>query len=257
MRNVLLAVLAVLLLGGVQAPAQAAGETAELEPQDWSWDGPFGRFDRQQLQRGFQVYREVCASCHGLDFIAFRNLQDLGYSEDQVKVLASEYIVEECCDDQGDIFERPAIPSDYIPNPYPNEQFARASNNGSYPPDLSLMTKARAGGPDYMYNLILAYEEPPADMVDEMMDGMYYNSVFDGNQIAMAQQLFDELIEYSDGTVATSDQMARDITAFLHWAAEPKLEVRKQTGVRVLLFTLVFTVLAYFLKKRIWSDVEH
>jgi ubiquinol-cytochrome c reductase cytochrome c1 subunit len=256
MKTVIFAAFAVLLLNAAPAPVQAA-EGVELDHQEWSFDGMFGRFERQQLQRGFQVYREICAACHGLDYIAFRNLQAIGYSEDQTKVLASEYIIEDCCDDQGDIFDRPAIPADIIPNPYPNEQFARASNNGSLPPDLSLITKARANGPDYVYNIILAYEDPPPDMEEEMMEGMYYNRVFDGNQIAMAQQLFDELIEYSDGTVATSEQMARDVTAFLHWAAEPKLEVRKQTGVRVLLFTFVFTVLAFFLKKRIWADVEH
>lgn len=257
MRTLLIAALTALLLNAAPESVEAAGASAELDHQEWSFDGIFGTFDRQQLQRGFQVYREICASCHGLDYIAFRNLQDLGYSEDQTKVLASEYFVEECCDDQGDIFERPAIPSDYIPNPYPNEQFARASNNGSMPPDLSLITKARANGPDYLYNLILAYEDPPTDMEGEIMDGMYYNSVFDGNQIAMAQQLYDDLLEYADGTPATSEQMAKDVTVFLHWAAEPKLEVRKQTGVRVLLFTLVFTVLAYFLKRRIWADVDH
>ncbi|MFL2769592.1 MAG: cytochrome c1 [Rhodospirillaceae bacterium] len=257
MRTVVISALMALLLSSTPEPVQAAGASVELDHQEWSFDGIFGTFDRQQLQRGFQVYREVCSSCHGLDYIAFRNLQDLGYSEDQTKVLASEYFVEECCDDQGDIFERPAIPSDYIPNPYPNEQFARASNNGSLPPDLSLITKARANGPDYLYNLILAYEDPPPDMEGEIMFGMYYNSVFDGNQIAMAQQLYDDLIEYADGTPATNEQMAKDVTAFLHWAAEPKLEVRKQTGVRVLLFTLVFTFLAYFLKRRIWADVNH
>lgn len=256
MRIALFAAVAISLLGFVPAKTQAAGEVV-LEEQEWSFDGPFGRFDRQQLQRGFQVYREVCSSCHGLDYIAFRNLQEIGYSEDQTKVLASEYTIEECCDDQGDIFDRPAIPADYYPNPYPNAQFARASNNGALPPDLSLMTKARPGGPDYMYNLIIGYEEPPTEMAEEMMVGMYYNTVFEGNQIAMAQQLFDDLIEYSDGTPATSDQMARDVSAFLHWAAEPKLEVRKQTGVRVLLFTFIFTVLAYLLKRRIWADVEH
>jgi ubiquinol-cytochrome c reductase cytochrome c1 subunit len=239
------------------SPVQAAGEAVELEHQEWSWDGVLGGFDRQQLQRGFQIYREVCAACHGLDYIAFRNLEAIGYSEDQVKFLASQYEIEECCDEFGDLFNRPAIPADRIPNPYPNEQFARASNGGSLPPDLSLMTKARPNGPDYVYNLILGYQDPPADMAEEIMPGMYYNSVFDGNQIAMAQQLFEDLVEYSDGTPATEEQMAKDVTAFLHWAAEPKLEQRKQTGIRVLLFTFVFTVLAYFLKRRIWADVKH
>jgi len=246
-----------LLIGFAPVEVKAADGNVELTHQEWSFDGVFGRFDRQQLQRGFQVYREVCSSCHGLDYIAFRNLEAIGYSEDQTKVLASEYIIEECCDDQGDIFDRPAIPADYMPNPYPNDQFARASNNGALPPDLSLMSKARHGGPDYVYSLINGYEEPSAEVEAEMMDGMYYNVAFEGNQIAMAQQLFDDLLEYSDGTPATAEQMATDVAAFLHWAAEPKLEIRKQTGVRVLLFTFVFTVLAYFLKRRIWADIEH
>ncbi len=238
-------------------PALAAGEQAELDPQEWSWQGIFGGFDRQQLQRGFQVYTEVCAACHGLDYVAFRNLEEIGYSEDQVKYLASLYEVEECCDDFGDPIYRPAIPADRIPNPYPNEQFARASNGGALPPDMSLLTKARANGPDYVYNLILGYEDPPPELEDEIMPGMYYNTIFDGNQIAMARQLFDDLVEYSDGTPATEAQMAKDVVAFMHWAAEPKLEVRKQTGIRVMLFTFVFTILAYFLKRRIWADVKH
>ena len=233
-----------------------AAETV-IEKQDWSFNGVFGVFDKQQLQRGFQVYREICASCHGLEYVAFRNLEALGYSEDQVKVLASEYFIEECCDDQGDIYDRPAIPADRIPNPYPNEQFARASNNGSLPPDLSLMTKARHGGPDYVYSLILGYEDPPPDMEDEIMDGMYYNTVFEGNQIAMAQQLFDDLLEFSDGTQASTHQMALDVSAFMHWAAEPKLEERKQTGIRVIIFTFIFTVLAFFLMRRTWSNLKN
>lgn len=259
MRTVLFAAAVTLLFGFAPTNSvQAAGGDVELVHQDWSFDGVFGRFDRQQLQRGFQVYREVCASCHGLDYIAFRNLTEIGYSEDQAKFLASEYFIEECCDDQGDIIDRAAILSDYIPNPYPNEQFARASNNGALPPDLSLMTKARAGGPDYVYSLMVGYDEDiPAEIEAELMDGMYYNTAFEGNQIAMPNQLFDELLEYADGTPATVEQMSKDVAAFLHWAAEPKLEVRKQTGVRVILFTLVFTVLAYFLKRRIWADVEH
>ena len=234
----------------------AAGTSIELDHQEWSFDGFFGTFDRQQLQRGFQVYREVCSSCHGINYIAFRNLTDLGYDADQIKFLASEYTIEECCDDQGDIYDRDAIPADIIPNPYPNEQFARASNNGALPPDLSLMTKARVGGPDYVYNVMLGYQDPPPELEDEIMDGMYYNKIYEGNQIAMPQQLYDDLIEYADGTPATSSQMALDVTAFLHWAAEPTLEIRKRTGIRVILFTLVFTILAYFLKRRIWMDIR-
>lgn len=249
--------LALLCVLVIHTQISLKAETAPvLTEQNWSFNGVFGQFDRPQLQRGFQVYREVCSSCHSLDYIAFRNLQSLGYSELQTKILASEYVIEECCDDQGDIFERPAIPSDYIPAPYPNEQFARASNNGALPPDLSLMTKARQGGADYLYSLMVGYTEPTDEIASTIMDGMYYNDVYPGNQIAMPQQLYDELVEYSDGTIASTEQLALDVSAFLHWAAEPKLEIRKQTGIRVLLFTFIFTVLAYFLKRRIWADIS-
>ena len=234
----------------------AAGSNVELEHQEWTFDGFFGKFDRQQLQRGFQVYREVCASCHGIDYIAFRNLQALGYSEDQVKFLASEYTVEECCDDQGDIYDRPAIPADRIPNPYPNDQFARASNNGALPPDLSLITKARAGGPDYIYNLMVGYVEPPPEFEGQLMDGMYYNKWMDGNQIAMPAPIYDGSVDYDDGTDNNAAQLSEDVVTFLKWSAEPELEVRKNLGIKVILFFLVLGTIVYLAKNRLWREVH-
>jgi ubiquinol-cytochrome c reductase cytochrome c1 subunit len=255
MKTLVLAAAAALAL--VPAPAVlAAEEGPPLMTVDWTFKGPFGKFDKMQLQRGLQVYREVCASCHSLQYIAFRNLADLGYSEGQIKAIAAEYEYPEI-DDEGSETTRKGKSSDYFPNPYPNEQFARASNNGALPPDLSLITKAREGGPDYLYSLLLGYEDPPAGT--EMLEGMNYNKYFAaGNfQIAMAQQLSDDLVAYADGTPATAQQMAQDVTAFLHWAAEPKLEARNATGFRVMIYTLIFTILAFLLKKRIWARLEN
>lgn len=255
MKKFILAAAAALALVPATA-ALAAEEGPPLMTVDWTFKGPFGKFDKMQLQRGLQVYREVCASCHSLQYIAFRNLEDLGYSEGQIKTIAAEYEYPEI-DDEGSEITRKGKSSDYFPNPYPNEKFARASNNGALPPDLSLITKAREGGPDYLYSLLLGYEDPPAGI--EMLDGMNYNKYFAaGNfQIAMAQQLSDDLVTYADGTAATAPQMAQDVTAFLHWAAEPKLEARNATGFRVMIYTLIFTILAFLLKKRIWARLEN
>jgi ubiquinol-cytochrome c reductase cytochrome c1 subunit len=251
MKNILLAAVAALSLS---AAAQAA-ETVQIPKEQWSFDGVFGKFDRMQLQRGLQVYKEVCASCHGLQYIAFRDLTALGYNEDQVKAFALEYEFPDT-DDEGSDTTRKGLPSDRFPSPYPNEKFARASNNGALPPDLSLMSKARDGGPDYLFHLITGYVDPPQGFA--VMEGMHYNKYFvDGNfQIAMAKQINDDQVTYADGTKATSDQIARDITAFLHWAAEPKLEARHSTGFRVMIYMVIFTILAFLLKKRIWARLE-
>jgi cytochrome c1 len=174
-----------------------------------------------------------------------------------VKTLAAEYEVDDGPDDSGDMFKRKAKPSDHLPKPYPNDQAARASNGGALPPDLSLITKARHGGPDYVYNLLLGYEDPPKGV--EVAPGMHYNKWFTaGNhQIAMAQQVVDGRVDYADGTPNDAKHIAKDVTAFLAWTAEPKMEARHSTGVRVILFTLLFTVVAYCLKRRIWSRIGH
>lgn len=242
-----------LTMGGTAA--HAAGEAIAIPKQEWSFSGMFGTFDRASAQRGLQVYKEVCAACHALDYIAFRNLMDLGYTEDEVKAIAAEYEVMDGPNDEGEMFSRPATPSDRFPAPYPNEQASRAANNGAYPPDLSLIVEARGGFENYLYALLTGYpEEPPAGV--ELMDGMYYNNYYSGHQIAMAAPLYDEGIEYADGTVATISQQARDVTTFLAWASEPNMETRKQTGVAVLLFLVVLSGLLYASKRKIWADVH-
>ena len=240
---------------GLGAGTVQAAEGVAIPAHQWTFAGLFGTFDRAQLQRGFQVYREVCSSCHSIKYIAFRNFTDLGYTPDEIKALAAEYTVMDGPNDDGDMFERPAIPADRFPLAFPNEQAARAANNGAYPPDLSLMTKSRKGGPDYSYALLIGYpEEAPADI--ELMDGMYYNEYFPGHQIAMPAPLSEDIVEYADGTAATVEQMAEDVTAFMMWTAEPNLETRKSMGVTVILFLLVLTGILYAAKKKIWSDLH-
>ncbi|MFN7167908.1 MAG: cytochrome c1 [Pannonibacter sp.] len=260
------------------APAFAAGSGPHIERQQWSFSGPFGSFDRAQLQRGFKVYKEVCAACHGLRQVAFRTLaQDGGpsFTEEQAKKIASEYTVTDGPNDSGDMFDRPAILADKFPSPFPNEQAARAANGGAYPPDFSLIAKARAAhrgfpwfvfdaftqyneqGPDYIYALLTGYEENAPEGVT-INPGQYYNPKFlAGNAIGMAPPISDEQVEYTDGTPMTVDQYSRDVAAFLMWAAEPKLEERKQMGFRVIVFLLVFASLLYFTKQKLWRNVAH
>ncbi|AXS41462.1 cytochrome c1 [Breoghania sp. L-A4] len=257
--------------------AFAAGGEKHIEKQDWSFAGPFGHYDKAQLQRGFQIYKEVCSGCHALSLVAFRNLGEeggLGYSDEQIKALAAEYTVMDGPDDEGEMFERAAKASDRLPSPFPNEQAARASNSGAYPPDLSLIAKARAvergfpwfvfdaftqyqeQGVDYLYALLTGYHEAPEGVA--VPEGQYYNPNFiAGHSLAMAPPLFDEGIEYSDGTPMTVDQYARDVASFLMWTAEPKLEQRKLMGFRVMVFLLIFASLLFFTKKKLWRNVEH
>jgi len=244
-------------LGGSGLPVTKMATAAEgvaIPAQDWSFSGIFGTFDRAAAQRGLQVYREVCAGCHSLKRIAFRNLADLGYGAEEIKAMAAEATVVDGPDDDGEMFERTGRASDYFPSPFPNDKAAAASNGGAVPPDLSLMVKARAGGADYLYALLTGYEEPPADF--EMLEGLSYNAYFPGHQIAMAQPLDDDAVEYADGTAATLDQMSHDISVFLAWTAEPEMEERKQTGIKVILFLLVLTGLLYAVKRKIWADLH-
>ncbi|HAM47589.1 MAG TPA: cytochrome c1 [Alphaproteobacteria bacterium] len=241
----------------ITLPAQAAGGAAELKDVDWHFSGPFGSFDKDALRRGLQVYREVCASCHSLKFVAYRNLGDAGgpaLSEAEIKAIAAEYEVTDGPDSEGDMFERPAEPKDKFVPPFANEQAARASNNGAYPPDLSLMTKARKNGPNHVYSILTGYQDAPEGV--EIGDGMNYNPYFSGGQIAMAQPLFEDQVEYEDGTPATVEQMSKDVVEFLHWAAEPKLEHRKRLGFKVMIFLIVFAGLLYAVKRRVWENLH-
>ena len=253
MRRVIAPLVAVLLASGLTAAAQAA-EHVGLMKQAWSFGGVFGTFDRAAAQRGFQVYKEVCASCHSLSLLSYRNLQGIGFSEDEVKAIAAEYKVQDGPNDQGEMFDRPARPSDHFVKPFANEKAARANNNGAFPPDLTLMAKAREGGANYIYSLINGYGDAPADV--KLMQGMNYNKFFPGQQIAMPPPLQPNQLQYADGTQATLAQEAHDVATFLAWAAEPEMEVRKQTGVKTILFLLVLTVLLYAVKRKVWAAVH-
>jgi ubiquinol-cytochrome c reductase cytochrome c1 subunit len=232
-------------LTGLSGVAQAA-EGVELPEVHWSWAGIFGTFDRAQLQRGFQVYSDICAGCHSLNLLSYRNLADIGFSEDDVKKIAAAVSVPGAPNDDGEIVDRPALPSDKFKAPFPNEQAARASNNGALPPDLSLIVKARVGGADYLHALMTGYSDPPADM--KMADGMNYNKYFPGHQIAMPQPI--------TGTDEEINKMAEDVTAFLAWAAEPEMERRKEAGVGVLLFLILLAAMMFATKKKIWSELH-
>ena len=234
---------------------QASGAGQELHKQKWSFQGVFGSFDRGSLKRGFQVYSEVCAACHSLNLISYRNLTSVGLTEDEIKEFASEFEVEDGPNDDGEMFMRPAKLSDKIVPPFPNEKAARASNNGAFPPDLSLMAKARFNGPDYIYSLLTGYHEEAPEGV-ELNEGMSYNTAFAGNQIAMAQPLDEESVEYEDGTKPTLEQEAKDLVTFLVWTASPEMEERKSLGIKVLLFLLVLTGMLYGLKRKIWADLH-
>ncbi len=240
---------------GLSHVAHASGDAAELPDHEWKHTGVFGTFDRDELQRGFQVFQEVCSSCHSLEFIAFRNLAEIGFSEDQIKAIAAEYEVEDGPDAEGEMFMRPARASDYFPAPFDNPQAARASNGGALPPDLSLIVKARDGGIDYLYALLTGYEEEAPEGF-ELVEGMSYNHYFRGNQIAMPEPLYEEAVEYADGTEPSLEQLAHDLSVFLAWTAEPELEIRKKTGLKVLIFIAIFTALVYIIKRRIWAKLH-
>lgn len=262
MRLTFAAALALAVLAGMPA-AQAAGEGEPLKDLSLKSDGVFGTFDRAQLQRGLKVYTTVCANCHGLKHVAYRNLTEIGLTPSEAKAVAAQKKVSEIGDD-GQPKERNADLKDKFVSPFPNPQAAAASNAGKEPPDLSLMAKARAGGASYIYSLMIGYSEPPKDWKDEegkprtLDAGQHYNKYFPGHVIAMAPPLTtDEQVEYpKDGPKATVDQMSKDVAAFLVWAAEPSLEDRKRTGIKVMLFLLFFTGVFFVVKRRVWRNVH-
>ena len=234
--------------------AVAAGNETPLPKQTWSFSGIFGSFDNSSIQRGLQVYLEVCANCHGLQYVAYRNLSEVGYGEEQIKSIAAQYEIEDGPDSEGAMFTRPGRPSDYFANPYANDEEAAYMNNGAMPPDLSLIYKARPGGADYIYAVLTGYEE---DNQHEIPDGLYFNTFFPGQAIAMPQPLYGDDVEYQDGTEPTIEQQAKDVTSFLAWAAEPNLNARKKMGLKVILFLIALTALLYASKRKVWSDITH
>ncbi|HEU0069674.1 MAG TPA: cytochrome c1 [Alphaproteobacteria bacterium] len=265
LRRALLPALGLLAVFAVSSANAAEGEV-KLQRQSWAFDGPFGTYDRAALQRGFQIYKEVCSACHAVSLVAYRNLSALGFSEAEVKAIAAAYEVQDKePNDQGEYFTRPARPADHFKSPFANEQAARAANNGAYPPDLSLITKARLGGggavfrfgpsgSDYVYALLTGYKPAPAGVT--VPEGMNYNEAFHGHMIAMAQPLNDGAVTFADNTQATVPQMAKDVTTFLTWAAEPEMEARKRLGLKVMLFLLLMTGVFYAWKRKVWKDLH-
>lgn len=264
---------------GEAGAEHAEGETPHYPMKhpkevDWSFAGPFGHYDKGQLQRGLKVYTEVCSACHSLRLVSFRTLEGLGYSEAQVKAFAANYKVQDGPNDEGEMFERGAVPSDMFPSPYPNDQAGAAANNGAAPPDMSLLAKARGvtrgfpqfvfdmftqyqeGGPDYIYSLLTGYETPPAGM--QVPPGTHYNPYFvAAASLAMPMPINNDQVTYDDGAPQTVDQYSKDVSAFLMWAAEPHLEERKRTGFMVMIFLLIFTGLIYLTKKSVYASKEH
>ncbi|MEM8800782.1 MAG: cytochrome c1 [Pseudomonadota bacterium] len=219
-------------------------------------EGLFGSYDQSQLQRGFQVFQNVCSGCHSLKYVAFRNFEALGYSPEQVKALAAQYEVEDGPNDDGEMYMRPAKPSDYWPNPFANEQEARLANGGALPPDLSLMTRARHEGSNYVYSLLQGYEEEVPEELDEPPIGQYFNPYYKTLYLAMAQPLYEDGVEYADGTPATVKQMSKDVAAFLTWTAAPHKDKRKSIGIKTLLFVSVLAGLSYMSYRKIWKPVK-
>ncbi len=230
----------------------------DLLKTSWSFDGFFGKFDRASLQRGYQVYKEVCASCHSMKQLSYRNLGEQGgpeFTEAEVKAIASQYEVSDGPNAEGEMFTRKGKPSDKFKSPYPNENASRAANGGAYPPDMSVLVKARPGGADYIYSLLMGYEEKVPDNI-KLEEGVYYNKYMPGNKIRMAKPLSEGSVSYSDGTKATQEQLSKDVVTFLTWAAEPHLEARKKLGFKSVIFLLILTILVYLVKKKIWLRVE-
>ena len=232
-------------------------EKNELLHVDWSFKGLTGKFDRASLQRGYQVYKEVCSSCHSMQYLSYRNLGENGgpeFSIEEVKAIAASIEIEDGPDNQGEMFTRPGRPSDKFKSPYPNMKASMAANGGAYPPDMSVLVKARPGGANYIYSVLMGYEEAPAGVV--LDDGVYYNKYMIGNKIKMSSPLSEDIVEYTDGTDASIDQMAKDVTTFLSWAAEPELEERHKTGVKVLIYLILLSTLVYLSMNRIWSRID-
>ena len=257
MKNILKSICFVIIFTTVGFGSIAAEQSHKLLNPEWSFKGFFGKFDRASLQRGYQVYTEVCASCHSIKYLSYRNLSEPGgpeFSEEQAKAIAAQFEVSDGPNSDGDMFTRPAKLSDKFVMPYQNEQEAKTSNGGAYPPDFSVLVKARSGGANYIYSVLLGYEDPPIDIT--LDDGVYYNRYMYGNKIKMPKPLSNDLVIYSDGTSATEEQMAKDVVTFLTWAAEPHLEARYKLGFRAITYLIIITILIYFSMRRIWSRIE-
>ena len=257
LNSLLVKIFFIAFVTAISNSAYSEEKKIEFIKNDWSFEGIFGTFDRSSLQRGYQVYQEVCSGCHSIQHLSYRNLSEKGgpeFSLDEAKAIAAQFEVTDGPNDEGEMFTRPRRLSDKFVNPFPNIQAATAANGGAYPPDMSVLVKARKGGADYIYSLLLGYEEAPAG--HELDDGVYYNKYIPGNIIMMSKPLSEGAVEYSDGTQATEAQMAKDVVTFLTWAAEPNLEARHKMGFKVFIFLIILLTLVYFSKQKVWSRLD-
>ncbi len=257
LNNLLVKVFFIVFVITISGSANSEEKKIEFIKNNWSFEGIFGTFNRASLQRGYQVYQEVCSGCHSIQHLSYRNLAEKGGPEftlDKVKSIAAQFEILDGPNDDGEMFTRPRRLSDKFANPYPNVQAATAANGGAYPPDMSVLVKARKGEWNYIYSLLLGYEEVSAGY--ELDDGVYYNKYMPGNKIMMSQPLFEGAVEYADGTQATETQMAKDVTTFLTWAAEPHLEARHKMGFKVFIFLIILLTLVYFSKQKVWSRLD-
>ena len=257
LNSLLVKIFFIAFVTAISNSAYSEEKKIEFIKNDWSFEGIFGTFDRSSLQRGYQVYQEVCSGCHSIQHLSYRNLSEKGgpeFSLDEAKAIAAQFEVTDGPNDEGEMFTRPRRLSDKFVNPFPNIQAATAANGGAYPPDMSVLVKARKGGADYIYSLLLGYEEAPAGY--ELDDGVYYNKYIPGNKIMMSKPLPEGAVEYSDGTQATEAQMAKDVVTFLTWAAEPNLEARHKMGFKVFIFLIILLTLVYFSKQKVWSRLD-
>ena len=235
-----------------------SAETPKFLKTDWSFKGLFGKYDRASLQRGYQVYTEVCAACHSMQYLSYRNLAEPGgpeFTEEEAKFIAASFEVLDGPNSDGEMFMRPAKLSDKFVNPYENVEASKAANGGAYPPDMSVLVKARKGGSNYVYSVLMGYtDEIPSNITLE--EGVYYNKYMIGNKIRMPKPINDGSVEYTDGTTASEEQISKDVVAFLTWAAEPHLEARKRTGFKAIIYLFILTILGFIIKKKIWSGIE-
>jgi len=253
----ILKLISIIILFCITSANVISAEKVEYLKTDWTFKGLFGKFDRASLQRGYQVYTEVCAACHSMKYLSYRNLSEKGgpeFSVAQAKAIAASFEITDGPNSDGEMFNRPGKLSDKFVMPYENVKAAEAANGGAYPPDMSVLVKARGGGVDYIYSLLQGYEEAPSGMI--LDEGVHYNKYMYGNKIKMSAPLSDGIVEYSDGTNASVEQMSKDVTTFLMWAAEPSLEARHQMGFKAILYLIILTTLVYFSMKRIWSRIE-
>jgi len=254
LNNLFKKIFLIIFIIGVSNSASSEENKVEFLKNNWSFEGVFGTFDRASLQRGYQVYQEVCSGCHSVQHLSYRNLSEKGgpeFSLEEVKAIASQFEVTDGPNEDGEMFTRPGRLSDKFVSPFPNVKAAAVANGGAYPPDMSVLAKARKGGADYIYSLLMGYEEVPAGY--ELDEGVYYNKYMSGNKIKMAEPISDGIVEYADGTETTKAQISKDVTTFLVWAADPHLEARHRMGFKVFFYLIILLTLVYLSKKKVWS----